>query len=365
MSEIYLGALSGTSINSVDVIAVKINGNTINVIDFISSPITSDIAECIRSIQKGKQSLHTLGRLDNQLGYVFASTVKKLLKRNLITDQIVALGLHGQTVIHHPHPPFPFTMQIGDPNIVANETGLVTVADFRRADMACGGQGAPLTPAFHKFVFGKKLNNIAIINIGGISNMTVLGNNGEVTTGFDVGPGNCLMDAWVRLHKNLPFDFGGHWARSQKPDSKLLQQLLNDSYFKEATPKSACTSMFDIEWLSKYLPETYDPGVIQSTLAELTVTCIAENIKAFAPRTEMILVCGGGAHNQHIMDRLKLLTGLTVDPTTVEGIDPLHVEAMTFAWLAHCRLTKTETYLPTVTGAKKASVLGAIYQPSE
>lgn len=363
MSEIYLGALSGTSLDSIDVVAAEITDQGFQPLCFSSTPITSTLADKARKIQTAPHTLMEFGQLDSLFSDAFSEGVLKLLQHDLARKDIKALGLHGQTLLHHPYGPHPFTLQIGNPDAVAAKTGLMTVSDFRRRDIAYGGQGAPLAPCFHAFAFGASAKARAIVNIGGISNISFLSNNGEVTSGFDSGPGNCLMDAWIRQHKNLPFDDNGAWARSQAPDPALLQRFLEDPYFSAPCPKSACTSVFNLAWIEKHLLDDLPPAVVQSTLAELSAHCIADSLANNPLAIQQLLVCGGGAYNANLMERIAQKSGIVTTSTATEGVDPLQVEALCFAWMARCRIHQQKISTGVITGAKQPILLGNIYHP--
>lgn len=363
-TDIYLGALSGTSIDAVDVIAADFRNYKITTLAFASYPIKPNLAQELRKIQCGVQPLSEFARLDCIFAQTFADNINAFIKdHRLAINEIKAIGLHGQTVLHNAECTYPFTIQIANPNIVAAETNLTTIADFRRADMAYGGQGAPLTASFHELAFGEPGHAKAVVNIGGIANITLLSDRGNVTAGFDTGPGNCLMDLWTRLHLQKEFDDGGQWAASAQPDWTLFESLSSEPYFSLSPPKSACTSQFNLTWLKQYLPDRHDPAAVQATLSELSAKYIAQAIRDYAPDTRTILICGGGVHNQHLLENINKYTKLEVKETLDEGIDSEHVEALTFAWLAQRRLEQKPGAIPTVTGARKAAILGAIYTP--
>lgn len=255
-------------------------------------------------------------------------------------------------------------MQIADPNTIAAETGITTIADFRRKDIAYGGQGAPLVPAFHQHMLASRDNHRAIVNIGGISNVTFLKNNSDSVTGFDLGPGNVLMDAWIYLHHKKNHDENGEWSAQGKIHPDLLNNMLADAYFKLPSPKSTGREYFNLEWLDQHLKKFGDLVAtdVQTTLVELTANCIINQIRDHLPCGE-ILVCGGGAHNTHLMSRLHALAQpqFTVDSTQKYGFDPDWMEALAFAWLARQTLNHLPGNLPLVTGAKRATILGGIY----
>ena len=283
-------------------------------------------------------------------------------------QQVRAIGSHGQTILHLPWATPSRTLQIGDPNLVAALTGVTTIADFRRADVAAGGQGAPLAPAFHAWKFRAGRVNRVVLNIGGIANITILpAAPAEQVRGFDTGPGNTLMDAWIQQRRGCDYDEQGHWAATGNVRQDLLKQALSDPYFTAPPPKSTGKDDFNLAWLATHTDKTGSAcrdEDLQATLLELTAVSIAEAISAKAPGADELLVCGGGVHNPVLMRRLQsLLPGLAVKSTGACGIDPDAVEAVTFAWLARQRLENTPANLPSVTGAERAVVLGAIYEP--
>jgi anhydro-N-acetylmuramic acid kinase len=306
-----------------------------------------------------------LGKLDRDVGECFADAVAVVLSKNRIaTENIVAIGSHGQTLRHQPGAMPPFTLQVGDPSVIAARTGITVVADFRRGDMAVGGQGAPLAPAFHQWLFWHDNSNRVVLNIGGIANITVLPANGPVT-GFDTGPGNTLLDAWVRQHHNRDFDLDGSWASQGQASEELLLALLQDRYFAERPPKSTGFEYFNLEWLERKFAESrVHPAKqdVQATLAELTCRSIADAITLHAPGTKDVFVCGGGFHNRDLMRRLgPRLRGVSIQSTSAHGLDPDWVEAAAFAWLAKRRISGEPGNLPSVTGASRSVPLGGIF----
>ena len=367
MTELYIGLMSGTSADGIDAALVDFSGPAPHLIATRFSSHSAALREKIHSLSKeGTNEIQLLGELDHLLGKAFAKTANDLLRDEAVEpNTITAIGSHGQTVRHHPHHPHAFTLQIGDPNIIAAETNITTVADFRRRDMALGGQGAPLVPAFHQAIFTSANTNRIVVNIGGIANITLLPLSGShQTLGFDTGPGNVLLDGWIHKHKNLAHDANGEWASQGKIHPSLLALLLSDPYFTMAPPKSTGREYFNLPWLEKYLAQVgpIAPIDVQSTLVELTAYSILNAIKESFPTGE-ILVCGGGAHNTFLMQRLQLLAQphFLVDSTQKYGIDPDWMEAIAFAWLARQTMHKKPGNLPQVTGAKQAAVLGGVY----
>ena len=280
-------------------------------------------------------------------------------QRVSIPAHVAAIGSHGQTICHRPNGAFPFTLQIGDPSVIAERTGILTVADFRRGDVAAGGQGAPLLPALHAAVLADPAIPRAILNLGGIANLTLLVPGQEVL-GFDTGPANCLLDAWAARHLGTERDNGGAWASSGTVDRDLLARCLDDPYFAAAPPKSTGREVFNLDWLDARVHTGIAPADVQATLLALSARTIADALRANAPATREVFACGGGVHNPALMDALRAeLPGVRVDTTAALGLDPDFVEAAGFAWLAHARLAGEPGNLPSVTGARRPRVLGA------
>jgi len=365
LSNIFIGLISGTSVDSIDAVAVSFQENTINLIGKHSHPISDDLKqEIILLNTQSKNELHVALSLDQKMGRLFAEAVEHLLKKiQLNARDIRAIGSHGQTLRHQIEQPPYYTFQIADPNLIAALTNITTVADFRRRDMALGGQGAPLVPAFHEAMFKIQTNRV-ILNIGGISNLTILSAD-KPTQGFDTGPGNMLLDAWIYEHKKLSFDNSGGWAKSGKTNQQLLKVLLQENFFNLKPPKSTGRDLFNLEWFKqRLLASNIDDHAenIQATLAHFTSHTIADAIKKWGPSKGEVFVCGGGAHNTFLMDLLKAeLPNFQIQTTESLGLHPDWVEACAFAWLAKQTLEYKTGNLPTVTGASKKSILGGIY----
>lgn len=365
--ELYIGLMSGTSADGIDAVLVDFSQHPPHLMATHYTSYSPLLREKILSLcTKGEDEIERLGELDHLLGQAFAASANEIIKQHSISQQhIKAIGSHGQTIRHRPHQVVRFTIQIGDPNIIVAETGITTVADFRRKDIALGGQGAPLVPAFHQAVFSSSINHRAIVNIGGIANITILPKDPSIMIGYDTGPGNTLMDAWINQHQKSRHDEQGKWAATGKVDNKLLSLLLADHYFHLSPPKSTGREYFNLNWLNQYLSQLakpLSPVDIQTTLAELTAQTIMLEIKKQLPDGE-ILVCGGGVQNNYLMLRLHQLAQpqFTVSSTESHGIHPDWVEAMAFAWLAKQTLDKKPGNSPAVTGAKQAAILGGIY----
>ncbi|WP_318474582.1 anhydro-N-acetylmuramic acid kinase [Photobacterium leiognathi] len=367
--EKYIGLMSGTSMDGVDAVLVEMNDSCIKLLANHDYPMPKDLKQALLDVCIGQSTnLQQIGELDHRLGHLFADAVNALLEKTQTpASTIKAVASHGQTVSHAPDSAYPFTMQLGDANIIAAKTGITTVADFRRKDMAFGGQGAPLVPAFHQQLFSDKHINRVILNIGGISNITVLTPNKPVI-GFDTGTGNMLMDAWINQHLQQSYDKNAQWALSGKVNSELLTRLLQEPYLALTPPKSTGRELFNLPWLEQHLTGLIiEPQDVQATLAEFTAITIANNVSKTAQDTpdnmpNELLVCGGGAHNPLLMQRLAaLLPDWTVTTTSERGVDSDNMEAMAFAWLGYRTLHGLSGNLPEVTGASRLTTLGAIY----
>lgn len=367
MSDLYLGMISGTSIDGVDAVLVDFGDRTCRVVEAETTPFTPALlARLRRIVEVPHAELRELGMLDHAVGAFFAACALRLIARAGATrDDVRAIGHHGQTIFHEPRTDERFSMQIGDPNVVAADTGICTVADFRRLDMAFGGQGAPLVPAFHAWCFGAAAEERAVVNIGGISNITALKPDAPVV-GFDTGPGNTLLDLWARRQRGTDYDAGGAWAATGKVDAELLATLLTEPYFAAPAPKSTGRELFNLSWLDAHLSRhaKTGPADVQATLAELTATTIVTSVDRTLLDCKRLVVCGGGAHNADLMARLRRLSARSVDTTAAFGIAPDWVEGAAFAWLARARLRGEAGNVPTVTGARRAAVLGGVYLSS-
>ena len=363
---LYLGLISGTSADGIDAALVRFTPK-LEVIAAGTSPYPDDLRARIVALARNDAAitLDELGHLDAEIGACFADAALALLREaNVAPHAITALGSHGQTVCHRPSGPHPFTLQLGDPNVIAERTGIVTIADFRRADVAAGGQGAPLLPALHAAVLADSAIPRAILNLGGIANLTLLV-PGKPVLGFDTGPANCLMDAWSLRVRGMSRDEGGAWARSGHANPMLLQHLLDEAYFALPPPKSTGREYFNLDWLDARLPDNLAPEDVQATLLQLSARSIASALRGDAPGIREVYACGGGVHNGVLMDALRAgLPGVRIETTSALGIDPDFVEAIGFAWLARARLENLPGNLPSVTGAQGPRLLGGIYAPS-
>lgn len=365
MDELYIGLMSGTSLNGVDAVVLAFEKDTPRLLHTHSENFPDALYTDLQQLITAQQAhLSQLAVIDHQLAVVYSLAVKKLLhKANLLPAQIQAVGCHGQTVYHQPEGEQRNTLQLGDPSFIAETTGISVIADFRRRDMAAGGQGAPMVPAFHAACFRHPERNRVILNIGGIANITILpaAAAGEII-GFDTGPGNTLLDQWARRHRNASYDRNGEWAGSGQVNEDLLKSLLDDAYYARTPPKSTGREYFNLAWLDARLTGTYRPEDVQATLVELTAQTIAHDIVQHAGSTSEVFVCGGGAHNPVLMQRLaQLLEPIQVGITAALGIDVDWVEAAAFAWLARQSLHQQPGNLPSVTGATHPVVLGGIF----
>lgn len=367
MREPYLGLMSGTSLDGIDAALVDLSTMPPRVLNARTHPYDTDLRSQLTQLAQGSATheVELLGRLDTRLGELFAEAALNLLDAaGMTAREIRAIGSHGQTIRHRPDGPHPFTLQIGDPNIIAARTGITTVADFRRRDLALGGQGAPLVPAFHAACFRSADQERAVLNLGGMANLTLLpADTREPVRGFDTGPGNVLMDAWIGMQLGKSHDPQGAWGAGGRILPALLERLLRDDYFDLAPPKSTGRELFHLGWLQRELSDgDYAAADVQATLCELTATTVARALQRWAPHTQRLLVCGGGTHNTALMDRLREhLPALSVESTASEGLDPDWIEAAAFAWLARETLAGRPGNLPEVTGARMAATLGGVY----
>ena len=367
---LYIGLMSGTSLDGIDAVLAKIGPNgEASALDAVSAPFSPELHKALLELQSpGPNELHREKQAGNALALAYAEAVNQLIKKaGLQPSDITALGAHGQTIRHQPClGDMAYTHQTLNPALLEEKTGIDVIADFRSRDLAAGGHGAPLVPAFHaqQFVEDK---NLAILNIGGIANLTLLPKTGEVT-GFDCGPGNMLMDAWICEHQGNAYDENGQWASQGKANDALLAKMLSDPFFAKAPPKSTGRDEFHLEWLQKKLSgENFLCEDVQATLLHLTAHSALEALARHAPQTQKLIVCGGGARNNALMNLLKVKAqhffkqSLEITTSDAAGIDPQLVEGLAFAWLAWAHKEKRPAHLPAVTGAKGPRILGACY----
>lgn len=366
---LYIGLMSGTSMDGIDAALVGFGDHECDVLTTIKQDYPAELRDQLiaASRRPAECTVDRIGQLDRWVGECFRDAAAALISSsNYGPGSIAAIGSHGQTLRHQPRGSRPFTMQIGDPNLIALGTGIRTVADFRRRDVADGGEGAPLAPAFHRWLFADKLENRAVLNIGGIANVTMLMAGADSVIGFDTGPGNTLLDGWIRTNRDLPFDSDGRWAGEGTVNETLLGLMLDDPYFDQSPPKSTGFEYFNGGWVRARIGALGSTQVstadVQATLAELSARTIATSIIRFAPDVADVLVCGGGVHNTDLMQRLRsYLSGIKVQSTELFGLHPDWIEAAAFAWLAKRRLEGKPGNIPAVTGARHEQVLGAIY----
>ena len=367
MPETYIGLISGTSMDGIDAAVASFGEPGISLHATVGFPYPSrlrdDLAHIVRS--PFECSVDDIGVLDGRVGECFRDAALEAMRQaGVSAGEVRAIGSHGQTIRHRPGAPRPYSMQIGDPAIIAQGTGVQTVADFRRADIAAGGQGAPLTPPFHKWLFGAADKHREILNIGGIANITILGAGDTPVTGFDTGPGNTLLDRWTQRHRQEAYDGGGAWAAEGTVIQELLEELLAFDYFERQPPKSTGLEEFNLDWLADHDALRHESTDVQATLCELTARTITDDIRRYAPATDDVYVCGGGAHNAELLRRIaRNLPETNIDTTASAGLDPDWVEAAAFAWLAMRRLQNRPGNLPHVTGASRKVMLGALHSP--
>lgn len=364
---LYIGLMSGTSLDGIDAALVRFEENNVEVIASLCLPFTASLKQKIKAlINPANDEINRLMALDVELGQQFAEAVNQLLiKANAKKENIIAIGSHGQTLRHWPFDKYPSTLQIADPNTIAEATGITTVADFRRRDMAAGGQGAPFAPAFHQHIFHNENKNRIILNLGGIANITILPADKNIpVTGFDTGPANTLLNHWIQQQQNKNHDDKGDWAASGEVNQELLKVLLEDEFFKLKPPKSTGTEYFNANWLDNKLNKFSSLAAedIQASLTALTAKTVGDAIQTYSPQTDEIIICGGGVHNDFLVKQLKLgLPDIGINSSAKYGLDPDYIEATAFAWLAKQTMEHKVGNLPEVTGAKRSVVLGGVY----
>jgi len=361
MSELYIGIMSGTSLDGIDIALCEIKSDSFELLHWAEHPFDKELKVDILTAIEGEITLKKLGKLDTRLGHLYANAINSfILTKKIDKKTISAIGLHGQTLWHEPNGEHPFSMQLGNASLITAQTGVSVVSDFRQKDIALGGQGAPFAPAFHQYIFSRLKANTAVLNIGGMANLTILG---EKLTGYDTGCGNVFMDFWISQKKALTYDKDGEWGSSGEVSDELLKLTLLDPYFSLAPPKSTGREYFSTKWLDEKLQnfKTLKDEDIQATLLELTAISCANEVKKSS--TNLLIVCGGGVKNTHLMKRLQeKLNGVKVVTSDECGVSSEFMEAMAFAWLAYKRIHKESINISSVTGASEDSILGALYE---
>ncbi len=363
----YVGTISGTSMDGIDCALIDFNATEPVLVDTHFTPMPQPLRKRLLELCHGANtSLPELGSLDIEVGRCIAESINQLLaKASVVPSRVTAIGSHGQTVYHQPEGEFPFTLQIGDPNTISSATGIDTVADFRRMDMAAGGQGAPLAPLFHKARFAHQTRNRAVLNLGGIANLTLLPAGSQApVSGFDTGPANVLMDIWINEHKGVNYDADGAWAASGKFDQALLDRCLADGWFSLQPPKSTGRELFNPQWLHQQLKpfQHLAPEDVQRTLLEVSARSVADTLMQVMSDCDELLLCGGGARNTALVQRLDQLTGaVKVSGSDEHGVPADWMEAMCFAWLAKQNVESRAVDCTRLTGARRPCVLGGRY----
>lgn len=360
--------MSGTSLDGVDGVLARFPGQRCDVAHHATAPLPQDLrAELLALNTRGDDELHRAALAGNALMRCYAGVVAQLLRQSgLPATQIQALGAHGQTVRHRPQAfdGTGYTLQLGNPALLAELTAITVVADLRSRDVAAGGQGAPLVPAFHQRIFGRADRCTAVLNLGGIANLSILATDGAVL-GFDCGPANALLDYWCQQHTGAPYDAAGAWAAGGRVLPELLAALMTEPFLAQQPPKSTGRDLFNPSWLAPHLQHAANASAqdIHATLTEFTAHCCSQDVLRHAAQCPLLIVCGGGAYNTYLMQRLQaLLPGVRVEGSGSHGLPPQQVEAAAFAWLARECLSCVSANLPAVTGARGPRILGAIYQ---
>jgi anhydro-N-acetylmuramic acid kinase len=361
VASLYVGVMSGTSLDGADAALVDFSSEVPRTLAFATIPFTRELRDRILALSSpGQDSMELAGRVSIELADLYARAVDAVLAGSGASRaEIAAIGCHGQTVRHRPD--LGFTIQLNDPARIAERAGIDVVADFRRRDMAAGGQGAPLVPAFHEAVFRHPQRSRVVVNIGGISNVTWLPPGGA-TLGFDCGPGNVLLDGWARRHIGKEYDEDGRWASRGRSDAKLLERLMQEPFLRVPPPKSTGRELFHLAWLEELLPAGCEPVDVQATLLDFTAGSIMDAVDRFCANADEIYLAGGGARNAALVKRIaSLARGRSVATTDALGVPTGHVESMAFAWLAMKCVRREPVDLTAATGARAPRVLGAIY----
>ena len=366
MPEYYIGVMSGTSADGIDAILAKIGKDVFSITDFINISMPSEVrSEILSLIQDDSDALNRAYKLSSQLSVLYAKAINALIDRNPVV--VRAVGCHGQTLRHFPHQNPPYSIQVVNGALLAQLTKTTTVVDFRSADLAAGGEGAPLAPGFHNALFRSNCEDRGILNLGGIANVTYIPKNpAHEILGFDTGPASALLDIWIAEHHNKKFDDNGTWAKTGSIDTNLLNTFLSDPYFNSPPPKSTGREYFNREWLRQNLVKFTDMKTedVQATLVELTAQTISNSINKYLPTIQRLITSGGGSRNSYLIERIKyLIKPIELDTAEVYKIGVDQVEAAAFAWLTYRRINNLTGNIPTVTGASRACKLGAIYEP--
>jgi len=358
---LFVGLMSGTSMDGIDAALVDVSTHAL--IAGITCPYSDKAKQClVAALKESMPGPAVISQLNTLLGREFADATNKLLKMtNVSLKDVVAIGSHGQTICHDATADIPYTVQLGCAHTIAELTGITVVADFRTRDLVIGGQGAPFAPLYHQAMFGGSDLPLAIVNIGGIANVTFLSQTAPVS-GYDIGPGNCLMDNWILKHQGLAFDADGQWAMSGKVIEPLLKKLLADPYFESLPPKSLGKEYFSSKAFTNLLQGDYGAEDVQATLLALSATTIANDIKKSMLPLKQVMICGGGVHNTALIEAIQFqLPKIKIESTKTLGIDPDFLEAMMFAWLAERAINKIPVDFKSITGAKHLAIFGAIY----
>lgn len=359
---LFIGLMSGTSMDGIDAALVDVSQNKL--IAACTRPYTNETYHLLQTVvQAAHVKLDDLGLLNRLLGNEFAQAANQVMQvADIGFEKVTAIGSHGQTIVHDAKSTPSFTMQLACPHTIAEQTGRTVVADFRTRDLVLGGQGAPLAPLYHQRLFGSFEHPIAVVNIGGIANVSFITLRGDVVTGYDTGPGNCLMDAWIQKNAGYSFDADGQWASQGKVIPELLAQLLSDPYFSCVPPKSIGKEYFSPLWLVERLKPEYKTEDVQATLLTLTAESITQAIHSHPNQPKQVILCGGGARNGALVHAIDMkLSYAEIKDASLFGFDPDYIEAMMFAWLAEKRLNNTVFDLHSITGAIKPAVLGTVY----
>jgi anhydro-N-acetylmuramic acid kinase len=361
LEKLYIGVMSGTSLDAIDVVLCEIKDESIELLHSSEYPFDEDLKQDILTAINTDTTLKTIGEVDTRLGKLFAQAINTfLIQKKIDKTGIKAIGLHGQTLWHEPNTEFAFSMQLANASVITVDTGIKVVSDFRQKDIALGGQGAPFAPAFHQFLFSRLKGKICVLNIGGMANLSVLG---ETLVGYDTGCGNVLLDYWIGKHKGVSYDKDGEWAKTGKVNEKLLSYMLEEEYFSKKAPKSTGRELFNQSWLEEKLKNFKDIKAedVQATLLLLSAKSIVNEVKKTS--SDLLIVCGGGVNNKALMRAISDgLSDVEVVSSDECGVSSTFMEAMVFAWLAYKRVHKQKVHLKSVTGAREDSILGCIYE---